>query len=57
MVGHHVAHGAGWRFRLRLNAEIKFDGGFFGGFSLTTTNSLITGTQHHTGGSKTTESL
>jgi len=35
---------------LRLNAEIKFDGGFFGGFSLTTNNFADSGNQTYTGG-------
>jgi len=46
----HVAQRDRWRFRLRLNAEIKFDGGFFGGFSLTTNNFADTGNQTYTGG-------
>ncbi|HEY4783091.1 MAG TPA: putative porin, partial [Chthoniobacterales bacterium] len=46
----HVAQRDRWRFRLRLNAEIKFDGGFFGGFSLTTNNFVDTGNQTYTGG-------
>jgi hypothetical protein len=41
----HVATRSRWRFRLRLNAEIKFDGGFFGGFSLTTNNFADSGNQ------------
>src|SRR5262249_16321414 len=34
----HVAQRSRWRFRLRLNAEIKLDSGFFAGVSLTTNN-------------------
>jgi Putative porin len=46
----HVAQRSRWRFRLRLNAEIKFDNGFFGGFSLTTNNFSDTANQTFTGG-------
>jgi hypothetical protein len=35
---------------LRLNAEMIFDGGFFGGFSLTTSNAVDSGNQTYTGG-------
>jgi hypothetical protein len=45
-----VATRSRWRFRLRLNAEITFDGGFFGGFSLTTNNFADSGNQTYTGG-------
>src|SRR5258707_665118 len=34
----HVATRSRWRFRLFLNADIKFDAGFFCRFSLTTAN-------------------
>jgi hypothetical protein len=46
----HVATRERWRFRLRLNAEMKFDGGFFAGVSLTTNNFADTGNQTYTGG-------
>ena len=46
----HVAQRDRWRFRLRLNAEMKFDGGFFAGFSLTTNNFADTNNQTYTGG-------
>jgi putative porin len=46
----HVAQRSRWRFRLRLNAEMKFDNGFFGGFSLTTNNAADSGNQTFTGG-------
>jgi hypothetical protein len=46
----HVATRSRWRFRLRLNAELKFDGGFFAGFSLTTNNFVDSGNQTYTGG-------
>jgi Putative porin len=46
----HVAQRSRWRFRLRLNAELKFDNGFFGGFSLTTNNAADSGNQTYTGG-------
>src|SRR5260221_7848490 len=46
----HVATRSRWRFRLRLNAEIKFDGGFFGGFRLTTNHFSDSGNQTYTGG-------
>jgi Putative porin len=46
----HIAQRDRWRFRLRLNAEIKFDNGFFGGFSLTTNNFADTANQTYTGG-------
>jgi hypothetical protein len=46
----HVAQRSRWRFRLRLNAEMKFDAGFFGGFSLTTNNAADSGNQTYTGG-------
>jgi hypothetical protein len=46
----HVAQRSRWRFRLRLNAEMKFDGGFFGGVSLTTYNQATNGNQTYTGG-------
>src|SRR6201984_2069834 len=34
----HVATRTRWRFKLFLNAEMKFDAGLFAGVSLTTTN-------------------
>jgi hypothetical protein len=46
----HVAQRSRWRFRLRLNAEMKFDAGFFAGVSLTTNNFVDTGNQTYTGG-------
>jgi hypothetical protein len=46
----HVATRERWRFRLRLNAEMKFDAGFFAGFSLTTNNFVDSGNQTYTGG-------
>jgi hypothetical protein len=46
----HVAQRSRWRFRLRLNAEMKFDNGFFGGFSLTTNNAADSGNQTFSGG-------
>jgi Putative porin len=46
----HVAQRSRWRFRLRLNAEMKFDGGFFGGVSLTTYNQATNANQTYTGG-------
>jgi len=46
----HVAQRSRWRFRLRLNAELKFDSGFFGGFSLTTNNAADSGNQTYSGG-------
>jgi hypothetical protein len=47
----HVAQRSRWRFRLRLNAEIKFDAGFFAGFSLSTNNfSDSSQNQTYTGG-------
>src|SRR4030088_2704299 len=46
----HVATRSRWRFKLFLNAEMKFDAGFFGGFSLTTTNFSDTNFQTYTGG-------
>src|SRR6266446_1529270 len=46
----HIAQRDRWRFRLRLNAEIKFDGGFLGGFSPTTNNFADRGNQTYTGG-------
>jgi hypothetical protein len=39
-----------WRFRLRLNAEMILEGGFFGGFSLTTNYAADSGNQTYTGG-------
>ncbi len=46
----HVAQRSRWRFKLFLNAEMKFDAGFFGGFSLTTSNFSDTNFQTYTGG-------
>jgi hypothetical protein len=46
----HVAQRSRWRFRLRLNAEMKFDAGFFGGFSLTTNNFVDSANQTYSGG-------
>src|ERR1700757_3198582 len=46
----HVATRSRWRFKLFLNAEMKFDAGFFGGVSLTTTNFADTNFQTYTGG-------
>ncbi len=46
----HVATRSRWRFRLRLNAEMKFDGGFFAGVSLSTNNFSDTQNQTYTGG-------
>jgi hypothetical protein len=46
----HVAQRDRWRFRLRLNAEMKFDGGFFAGVSLSTNNFVDTANQTYTGG-------
>ena len=45
-----VAQRSRWRFRLRLNAEMKFDGGFFAGVSLGTNNFSDTQNQTFTGG-------
>jgi hypothetical protein len=46
----HVAQRDRWRFRLRLNAEMKLDAGFFAGFSLTTNNFVDSANQTYTGG-------
>jgi len=46
----HVATRSRWRFKLFLNADVKFDAGFFGRFSLTTTNFSDTNFQTYTGG-------
>ena len=46
----HVATRSRWRFKLFLNADIKFDAGFFGRFSLTTANFSDTNFQTYTGG-------
>src|SRR6266481_1251969 len=46
----HVATRSRWRFKLFLNVEMKFDAGFFGGFSLTTSNFSDTNFQTFTGG-------
>src|SRR3984893_5220276 len=46
----HVATRSRWRFKLFLNADIKFDAGFFGRFSLTTSNFSDTNFQTYTGG-------
>jgi hypothetical protein len=46
----HVAQRSRWRFKLFLNADIKFDAGFFGRFSLTTANNSDTNFQTYTGG-------
>jgi Putative porin len=46
----HVAQRSRWRFRLRLNAEMKFDAGFFAGFSLTTNNFVDSANQTYSGG-------
>jgi hypothetical protein len=46
----HVAQRSRWQFRLRLNAEMKFDAGLFAGFSLTTSNAPDSGNQTFTGG-------
>src|SRR5258708_10528001 len=46
----HVATRSRWRFKLFLNAEMKFDAGFFGGFSLITSNFSDTNFQTYTGG-------
>jgi hypothetical protein len=46
----HVAQRSRWRFKLFLNADVKFDAGFFGRFSLTTANFSDTNFQTYTGG-------
>jgi Putative porin len=46
----HVATRSRWRFKLFLNADVKFDAGFFGRFSLTTSNFSDTNFQTYTGG-------
>src|SRR6266436_7946039 len=46
----HVATRSRWRFKLFLNADIKFDAGFFGRFSLSTENFSDTNFQTYTGG-------
>jgi hypothetical protein len=46
----HVATRSRWRFKLFLNADVKFDAGFFGRFSLTTSNFADTNFQTYTGG-------
>jgi hypothetical protein len=46
----HVGQRSRWRFRLHLNAEFKFDVGFFSGFGLTTTNFSDQQNQTYTGG-------
>jgi Putative porin len=46
----NVSQRTRWQFRLRLNAEMVLDGGFFGGFSLSTSNAVDSGNQTLTGG-------
>jgi len=46
----HVATRSRWRFKLFLNADVKFEAGFFGRFSLTTSNFSDTNFQTYTGG-------
>jgi hypothetical protein len=46
----HVGQRSRWRFRLHLNAEFKFDVGFFSGFGLTNANFSDQQNQTYTGG-------
>jgi polyhydroxyalkanoate synthesis regulator phasin len=46
--GSNVSQRSRWRFRLRLNADFKFDNGFFGGVGLTTNSQNDSANQTYT---------